>query len=176
MRLDVALGPLSAESAERMLGWVRTVELAEDIGLASEPSLEKTVRWIECATSRNGIWAWAIRLSGEHVGNVVFDQFDPRAASARISIYLGSAEDRGLGIGSTALRLALDRAFSEGGLYRVWLTVHAENQRALRTYLRLGFQKEGTLREAFVRQGRRVDAYVMGLLRRDFLAGGEADL
>ena len=104
------------------------------------------------------------------MGNVVFDQFDCRTATARLSIYIGPPEYRGSGAGTAAIYEALTRIFHERSLHKVWLTVHAENTAAIRTYLLLGFQVEGTLRQAFIRKGRRVDGFYMGLLRSEFSA------
>ena len=102
------------------------------------------------------------------MGNIVFDQFDRKAATARLSVYIGAPEYRGSGAGSTAIHQALGRIFAERSLHKVWLTVHAENTAAIRTYISLGFHIEGTLREAFVWNDRRLDALYMGLLRSEF--------
>jgi len=53
-------------------------------------------------------------------------------------------------------------------LNKIWLTVHSENQSAIKCYERLGFQLEGTLRDEFKLRGRLVPALYMGLLRQDF--------
>ena len=168
LREDVTLAEIADDCAGRMLAWMQTPDVAEAVGLSVEPSLERTVRWIQQACQGHDRRAWAILLSGVHVGNVVFDQFDSKAATARLSIYIGPPESRGSGAGSTAIYKGLARIFEERSLHKVWLTVHAENAAAIRTYLSLGFQVEGTLREAFVWNGKRIDALYMGLLRSEF--------
>jgi RimJ/RimL family protein N-acetyltransferase len=168
LRHDVVLAEITSDCADRMFVWMQAPDLAEAIGLKAEPSLERTLDWIRQAARGDDIRVWAIHLSGVHVGNVVFDQFDRKAATARLSVYLGAPESRGSGVGSTAIHQALGRIFEERSLHKVWLTVHAENLAAIRTYLSLGFQVEGTLREAFVWNGKRIDALYMGLLRSEF--------
>jgi len=85
-----------------------------------------------------------------------------------ISIGIGSSADWGKGYGTEALRLALGYAFNELNLHRVWLTVIGYNTRAVHAYERAGFQHEGTLRQAILRDGEHYDGLVMGLLREEW--------
>jgi RimJ/RimL family protein N-acetyltransferase len=171
LRPDVELAPLSLEAAPRMLAWMQDAEVAGNIGLSREPSLEGTLAWLEKAQAAETVIAFAILLRGQHVGNVVFDQLERHLGLARLSVYLGEAEARGKGVGMAGMFLALGEWFAQPGWHKVWLTVHVENQAAIRTYERLGFQREGLLREAFLLGGRRVDMIYMGLLRSEFSDG-----
>ena len=52
------------------------------------------------------------------------------------------------------------------GLRRLWLSVHEDNYAAIRLYKRMGFEVEGTEREA-VRRGRRfICLLIMGRLEQ----------
>ena len=153
-----------------MLAWMLQPDVAEGIGLTREPSMERTLLWIQSAQESDTIRAWMVQIDGDHVGNVVLDQIEARAATGRLSVYLGNADARNKGIGTTAIYRALECAFSAENLYKVWLTVHAENVAAIRAYRKLGFQIEGTLRGAFVTNSRRLDALYMGLLAQEFLS------
>ena len=170
LRSDVSLRPLTEEAAPRMLAWMQQPDVAEGIGLSRPPSLERTLSWIISARNSETVRAWMVQIDGDHVGNVVLDQIEARAATARLSVYLGSAEARNRGIGTTASYRALEYAFSTENLYKVWLTVHTENAAAIGAYRKLGFQIEGTLRGAFVVNARRLDALYMGLLAKEFLS------
>lgn len=170
LNTDVSLGELTESCATRMLGWVRMAEVSDALGLSREPTMQRTLDWIRTALARDSIWAWAILWKGHHVGNVVFDQFDRKAATARMSVYLGDPNARSRGIGTTAIYRVLAKVFCDEHLHKVWLTVHVENEAAKRVYIKLGFQVEGVLREAFVLGNRRLDALYMGLLATEFLS------
>src|SRR5580704_2639569 len=170
LRSDVSLRPLTEEAAPRMLAWMQQPEVAEGIGLTRTPSMERTLSWILSARHSQTVRAWMVQIDGDHVGNVVLDQIEARAATGRLSVYLGCPEARNRGIGTTAIYRALECAFSAESLYKVWLTVHAENAAAIRAYRKLGFQIEGTLRGAFVVNARRLDGLYMGLLATEFLS------
>lgn len=174
LRSDVELAALGLDAAPRMLAWMQDPEVAGNIGLSREPSLEGTLAWLKKAQTRQTVMAFAILLQGQHVGNVVFDQVERHLGMARLSIYLGEPEARGKGVGLTGICLALREVFGQPGWHKVWLTVHVENHAAIRTYEKIGFQREGLLREAFLVGGRRVDMLYMGLLKSEFLDGKKA--
>ncbi len=169
LRADVQLLPLGPEHAARMAQWVSDPVIADGIGLRDRnPSLEKTLAWIERTARDSAVRAFAILAAGTHVGTVTLDRIDTYTGTARLSVYVGAADARGSGVGRTAVTLATGIAFSELHLYKVWLTVHAENTRAIATYLAAGFSLEGILRGEFLLAGRRVPALYMGLLRGEY--------
>jgi RimJ/RimL family protein N-acetyltransferase len=51
---------------------------------------------------------------------------------------------------------------------RASLGVFADNLRAVRSYQRAGFVVEGVQREEVLREGRRWDTMIMGVLRREW--------
>lgn len=170
LRRDVLLTEITQDCAARMLAWMRMEDIAESLSLSVEPSIERTTAWIGRAAQKEDMRAWAIEVTGVHVGNVVFDQIDRKVGSTRLSVYIGPPEFRGSGIGTTAIYSGLKNVFEELSLYKVWLTVHNENHVAIRSYTSLGFRIEGTLRGAFVWKSRRIDALYMGLLRSELPA------
>jgi len=74
------------------------------------------------------------------------------------------------GFGSEATQLMVDYAFKTLNLNRIQLHVCAENTPAIKIYERVGFKKEGVLRQAMFRKGNYVDFWVMGILKNDWLA------
>ncbi len=168
LRTDITLAPLTLGHARAMLRWMCDPSVSQNVGLRTEPTLDKTVAWIQNALMDDSICPFAILLSEEHVGNVVLDRIDRYLASARFSIYIGEPSARHSGVGRTAAFLALQEGFQGLQLRKIWLTVHARNFAALHTYTNLGFTLEGVLRDEFRLNGDRVPALYMGLLRDEF--------
>jgi L-phenylalanine/L-methionine N-acetyltransferase len=71
---------------------------------------------------------------------------------------------QGRGVGTALLTAALELADGWLNVTRVELDVWTDNEPALRLYRKHGFEVEGTLRQFAFREGRLVDAYVMGRL------------
>jgi RimJ/RimL family protein N-acetyltransferase len=89
---------------------------------------------------------------------------------AWVAIGLGEADSWGKGYGSDAMQLVLRYAFDELNLHRVTLCVFEYNQRAIRSYQKVGFVEEGRIRGEFLRQGKRWDLIFMGILRHEWQA------
>jgi [ribosomal protein S5]-alanine N-acetyltransferase len=92
---------------------------------------------------------------------------------AEIGYALGR-EHWGSGYIQEAVRALLGYAFSELNLHRIEADVDPRNKASIRTLERLGFQKEGYLRERWKVNGEIQDALFYGLLRREWEAARQA--
>ena len=72
------------------------------------------------------------------------------------------------GYGSEATMLMVNYAFQTLNLNRIQLHVCAENISAIKIYQKVGFVKEGVLRQAMYRRGGFVDFWVMGILKEEW--------
>jgi ribosomal protein S18 acetylase RimI-like enzyme len=77
----------------------------------------------------------------------------------------------GQGLGTAFLSLVLDEAFGPMGAERFYLDCFADNARAQRSYEKLGFTRDGVLRQAFrLADGRRSDLIMMAILKTEWEA------
>ncbi|KOG29082.1 GNAT family N-acetyltransferase [Streptomyces resistomycificus] len=107
------------------------------------------------------------RATGELVGEVVLNEWNPHARSCNFRTLMGPrGRDRGLG--TEAIRLIVGHGFERLGLHRVGLEVYGNNPRARRVYEKVGFVPEGVRREAQSRDGEWVDEVIMGILDREW--------
>lgn len=102
------------------------------------------------------------------IGFVVLFNLKWRNQTAEMAIGIGNKAYRGKGYGRDALSLILNYAFSELCLHRVGLTVLGYNTRAIKAYERVGFQHEGTYRQAIQRNGQRYDLLLYSILREEW--------
>jgi [ribosomal protein S5]-alanine N-acetyltransferase len=66
-----------------------------------------------------------------------------------------------------ALTLLIDHAFEDLKLHRIEADVDPRNTASLRLLERLGFRREGHLRERYFKDGEIQDSVMFGLLRSD---------
>ena len=85
--------------------------------------------------------------------------------------YVVAPEARGRGLAPRALRVVGEWAFAELGLQRLQLRIEPENEVSHAVALRAGYQREGTLRSAFVVRGRRADVVMYSRLPSDPAVG-----
>lgn len=140
----------------------------ETSGVFPGPALLAVNIWLNSLAPRP---EWAIvNEQGRFIGVVRLWRISERNRSAMLTIYIGDKGHWGRGYGSDALRLVLREAFGPMDLHRVELHVFEFNQRAIRSYEKVGFVHEGVRRQALRRGGRYFDILVMGITREEFFA------
>jgi ribosomal protein S18 acetylase RimI-like enzyme len=73
------------------------------------------------------------------------------------------------GLGTAFLSLVLDEAFGSLGAERFHLDCFADNARAQRAYRKLGFTRDGVLRQAYsLADGTRTDLVMMAILKTEW--------
>jgi RimJ/RimL family protein N-acetyltransferase len=132
-------------------------------------------RFFQARVTGTGSFAMAIHLQGSDrlIGSCALSQLDGDNGSALFHITIGEKDCWGRGFGTEATRLMVDHAFGALGLHRVGLAVFAFNERAIRSYRRVGFVEEGRSREAIWRDGSFWDEIQMSILEREWRASRE---
>ncbi len=152
---------------------------------ASLPELAEYLPWainyqrsVTAQFVKDSIGAWAsgrafdfsIRTHDEddrHVGNVSV-WFTSRANSVGEIGYWIRSDMTGLGIGTEAAARALQVAFEELQMHRITSRIAIGNVGSERVVQKLGFLKEGTLRDEVKVGSRWLDHTVWGLLDREW--------
>ena len=110
---------------------------------------------------------WFVRADGAVVGSVSYKNVNPAMGFAEIAY--GFCESvHGRGIGTEAVRQMVERVFAETSLRRLVAYVHDTNVASCRLLDRLGFTREGLLREHFLIRGEPANEVAYGLLRREW--------
>ncbi|MDK4736454.1 UDP-2,4-diacetamido-2,4,6-trideoxy-beta-L-altropyranose hydrolase [Rhizobium sp. CNPSo 3490] len=102
---------------------------------------------------------------GEPSGFVNF-RIDPANRTATWGFYKAPAAARGTG--RLLGKAALDYAFGQLGLHKVWAEVLPSNEASNGMHVSLGFRQEGKLREAYKIGGSYSDVVYYGLLEQDW--------
>jgi len=119
-------------------------------------------------------YRWGVRLKGEKdiIGSVGFYSWDTDNDKAKMGYDLRPAY-WGKGFMREALERVLRFGFEDMSLNRVEVTIIETNQRSISLITRMGFVKEGVLRQFSKSEGKYLDEHTFSMLRRDWLAGRE---
>lgn len=109
----------------------------------------------------------AIFRNDRFIGSIGFTTFDWLANATEIGYWIAKDEE-GKGIVSRSVELLIDHAFSELGMNRIEIRCSAENIRSAAIPERLGFKREGVLRQSQFRNGKLHDFIVFGLLKSEW--------
>ena len=131
----IMLGPLRDADSERLFAWINdpaTVRFNSTYRPVHEPMHGEWFASLANDPSRR-VFAIRERSTERLLGTVQFGDIDALHRSAQLAIRLGEPSDRGRGFGTQALRLALDHAFRDMNLNRVWLVVFHDNDKTEKT-------------------------------------------
>jgi len=109
----------------------------------------------------------AARCSGAAIGTCLLFRYDAGSRRAELGYVLGRAY-WGQGYMHEALTALIGEAFGAMGLRRLEAEVDPHNRASSQLLARLGFRKEGLLRERWLGRNGAQDAEVHGLLERDW--------
>jgi RimJ/RimL family protein N-acetyltransferase len=104
------------------------------------------------------------------IGFVAYDGISWRHGDTFVAIGIGDPAYRGNGYGTDAMRVMLRYSFMELNLQRVQLNVLSYNERAIKSYCKVGFIIEGRMRGMLLRDGQRWDFVYMSVLRDEWKA------
>jgi RimJ/RimL family protein N-acetyltransferase len=113
------------------------------------------------------LYQWGIEHAGHLAGTCTLGGIDWGNRRAEIGFALGRAR-WGQGLMPDALRALLAHAFGPLNLHRIEADVDPRNEASLRLLERLGFRREGYLRERYFKDGEIQDSVLLGLLRADW--------
>jgi RimJ/RimL family protein N-acetyltransferase len=112
-------------------------------------------------------WGVSWRDSGDLIGTCTLASLDEAHRRAEVG-FAFRRDTWGRGVGREALEVLIRFSFETLHLHRLEADVDPDNARALRLLERLGFRREGQLRERWQLPGGPRDGVMLGLLRREF--------
>ena len=131
--------------------------------------------WLEAQSESPSIKMFGVMNRTEYIGVCGLTSIDYINRNAEFSLYIEPTAQR-KGFGKKALLSLLRHGFEDFGLKRIWGETYEGNP-ALKTFTSIGMRKEGTLRSAYFRRGKFIDAYRVAMLDEDwFRKNTKADL
>lgn len=109
----------------------------------------------------------ALRDSNEAIGTCLLFRLAEQSARAEIGYALGRSH-WGKGYALEAMSALVDRAFSELLLHRLEAEIDPRNAASAKILERIGFMKEGLLRQRWRLKGETTDSAMYGLLRPEW--------
>ncbi|KUJ82837.1 N-acetyltransferase [Microbulbifer flavimaris] len=116
------------------------------------------------------LYQWGVEYQGLLIGTCTLAQIDRDNRRAEIGFAL-ARRFQGRGLMLQALRLLLDFAFLQMQLHRIEADVDPRNQASLKLLEKLGFLREGVLRDRWLEPDGFQDSVMLALLQRDWHPG-----
>lgn len=150
--------------------WMNSDYISDIMGYLPVMSLEQQYDWYDKLKNDRTRFVFTIRMNADdrHIGNVALGNVDMLHRHGMFSIFLAEGSDQAQGIGSEATLILLGFAFEKLGLNKVHLRTSARFDQAIRMYERLGFVREGVMRQHSYANGSYEDKIIYSMLRSEF--------
>jgi RimJ/RimL family protein N-acetyltransferase len=167
---SVYLRPLEREDAPLFVTWLNDYDVTRTLLFKGPINRQVEESFLDSAYTDEHRFVLGItaKVTDNLIGATGLEQIDFRNRHAKFGIFIGAKEEWGKGYGTEATRLVTHHAFLTLNLNRVWLHVVADNERGIRAYERVGFKREGILRQEHFRDGRYLDTVTMAILREEW--------
>jgi len=167
----IYLSPLLQEDLSILFAWINNREQILFNSSYKPVSEIQHQEWFDSQSIKKDSFIFGIRLieKNQLIGSCQLHSIHPIHKSAELQIRIGEPSYRRLGYGTQALKLLLYFAFYDLNLNRIFLQVFQDNIAALKVYSKIGFLKEGVLRQSAYIDGKYIDVIIMGLLRDDYI-------
>ncbi len=153
--IQIELKPFERNDFSRLMDWVKTPEfLLQWAGPIftfplNESQLDMYLRGSQGDPPIRKIYKVINTSDRKVIGHIELNDIDLRNKTATVCrVLVGEHSLRGKGIGPRMLKELLEVGFGQFGLHRIDLLVFDFNQAAIRCYEKVGFRKEGHIREA----------------------------
>jgi RimJ/RimL family protein N-acetyltransferase len=167
---NVVLGPLDPADLPTFTRWINDPSLRPFLNRPWPTNMEDERRRMETLIAAQDAVGFSIRLreNGTLIGRSAIWNIHRVNRSGLLTIFIGEEPVRSKGLGREATALTTVYAMDLLNLNRLELEVFAYNDRAIRCYEGLGFQREGSRREVKFHEGAYHDAIMMAILARDW--------
>lgn len=164
-----------ASDLRKLHRWQNDVELLSfNSSTISLQSLRSTAgqlrRWIEADDDAFVRVAVDHKATGSFIGFAQFAFVDRVNLNCKVGLTIGEKEFWNRGLGAELLSGLADFGFTHLGLHRMTGEVYETNTRAVRTFEKVRFVREGVLRDTLLRDNRWVNEIVFGLIAKDWFA------
>ncbi|MFW6120546.1 MAG: GNAT family N-acetyltransferase [Petrotogales bacterium] len=130
---------------------------------------EEEDKFYENLSSSKDTYSFAIeRIEDKrYIGGCGVNEVNWKNSNCCVGIFLGKPY-WSYGYGTEAMQILVDFIFKEMNIHKIFLCVYSFNERAIKSYEKLGFKVEGRLREHIFRFGKYHDEIIMGILRSEY--------
>jgi RimJ/RimL family protein N-acetyltransferase len=157
------------EALYQIFGDPEVIRYWSSPALTDRAAAEALLQEIHDYFARGTLYQWGIARpeTDQVIGTVTLAWIEREHRRSEVGFALAQPA-WGHGYATEAVARLIEYAFDDLELHRLGADVDPRNEPSIRLLERLGFQREGLLRERYHLAGEIQDSLIMGLLRRDW--------
>lgn len=166
--MEIAIRKFKRLDIPKKVEWINNPENNQFLHYDIPISVKGTQRWFDSHEGENTRYDAVIEADGVPVGTIGLLSIDRKNSKAEYYIAMGETGYKGKGVAKEASRLILEYGFETLGLNRIYLFTEVNNGVAQKLFERVGFVREGIIRQDIKRKDRFEDRIMYGMLRKDY--------
>jgi len=163
----VVLRPLNETDLETVCKWDTDYYIAAAAGPSDDRHLDTRSDYERILRSRTARMFAIETRDGTLIGDIGVVEISWRKREAELVVRIGDIRYRGKGYGQEAINALLRHVFINTKLDRVYLRVFSDNARAIKCFLKCGFQKRWVMTPRADRAGEPSRRIILMVLERD---------
>jgi RimJ/RimL family protein N-acetyltransferase len=168
---SVRLRPLVTGDLDLVCIWRNDPDVTRHLARLSM-TRDQIQSWYDSLRFDAGDRAYAILAASAFVGYAVLTDADPMNRKCEAGIIIGDKTHWRKGIGTVVARELARTAFADVGMHRVLAVASERNPASVCCFTKAGFQEEGRLRDANLRDGAYYDLVLLSLLKPEWRNAG----
>jgi RimJ/RimL family protein N-acetyltransferase len=162
------LTPIDENDAEKFTEWLNDLEVTRNLMMYHRIINVQNEKGLLEKIAKDHNYSIIDIKTDELIGNCGYMALDHLNQTGEIGIFIGNKKYWNKGYGTEALQLLLDYGFKALNLHNIGLRVFSFNERAKKSYEKIGFKITGKIREAILRDRKRHDLIFMDILAKEF--------
>lgn len=141
----VFLTQITIDDCEDFIRWRNSDFIRSYFIYRQDITLEEQQIWVRDKVDTGIVAQFVIwdRVDNKKIGCTYLQKIDKEKKEAEFGIFIGEQEYIGCGRGAEAAKKMIEFGFEKLGLERIYLRALKENTRAIKSYQKAGFKREG---------------------------------
>lgn len=171
---DVGLRLFQKSDIDLKVKWINDPDINKYLHYDLPLCPDRTLNWFQSMINNSSRedYIYEIVENGVKVplGLIGLIGIDKGNKKAEFYIVNGEKNYWGKGLASKATKAFLQHVFLKHDLNKVYLYTEVDNNSAQKLFEKIGFEKEGLLKEDLIHMGNKLDRFYYGIYREDFLS------
>ena len=162
----IILRLMTIEDTDLIIKWRNSERVYKNFIYQKPFTREGHLHWIHTMIDTGEAIQFIIceKETNRPIGSVYFRDIDDMNHKAEYGIFIGEAEAAGHGIGTETAKLVIHYGFEEMKLHKIVLRALADNEQAIRSYEKAGFEREAYLHDEVCIHNSYNDIVLMGII------------
>lgn len=170
--MEVFLRPIKEADTDNIVKWRNNPAVRSNLYGQEEITAEMHLNYFHKVVETGLCHQFVITVVDDgqtkDVGTTFIKNIDKENRKGEFGIFIGDNSCRGKGIGKIATEKTVEYAFTTLDMNKVYLTVFANNEKAITCYESAGFKKCAYYREEIIRNNDALDVVGMELVKREW--------